>query len=199
MIQWVLERLQHCAAVGQVVVATSDLASDDPLIAWAEQQGLRYSRGSLQCVARRVLTAATEHGATSFFRVNGDSPLVDPDLFVQAHQVFVESHGQLDLVTNVFPRSYPPGASVELIKTQSMARAVQRMSTEEEQEHVTKHFYLHAKDYVIHNIMSPVDYSGVDLAIDTVAHWETLERFQQQLTKPQWECSLRETSAFFRV
>ena len=51
-----------------------------------------------------------------FVRITGDSPCIDPRLIDKAINIF--KNKKCDLVTNVNPRSYPKGISVEVIKSQ---------------------------------------------------------------------------------
>ncbi|QCO19886.1 hypothetical protein D3869_32075 (plasmid) [Azospirillum brasilense] len=55
-----------------------------------------------------------------------------------------------DLVSNVFPRSFPPGQSVEVIRTDTFLTALDDMSNDV-REHVTLHFYRNASRFRIRN------------------------------------------------
>ena len=168
-----VERLVHCAAVSDVVVATSTTAADDPVAAAAHGLGVACHRGPLDDVAARAVAAAALVGADRFFRANGDSPFLPVELYAGAIEQFDATDA--DVVSNVSPRRFPPGASVELVRTATLERALADM-TAEEAEHVTLHLYRHADQYRIVplDVEPPEDRSeSARLVVDTA---EDLER-----------------------
>ena len=58
---------------------------------------------------------------------------------------------KFDLITNIFPRSFPKGYSVEIIKTNSLKKHIKFMNNEEK-EHVTLYFYKNYKKFLIKNL-----------------------------------------------
>ncbi len=78
MIQRVYERLLASRRIDEVLVLTSDEASDDPLCAELEVRGIPYRRGSLDDVLSRFEALLDEFDPTYVVRVTGDAPLVDP-------------------------------------------------------------------------------------------------------------------------
>lgn len=138
LLDWLLARLGTSA--GPLVLATTDRAVDDPLVAFAEMRALPCHRGSVDDVAARVLGAAEAHELTHFFRLNGDSPCVLPALFEQA-RALVAGDATLDFVTNLRPRTYPYGVACELFRTAAFRDACGRMNDPRDREHVSRFFY----------------------------------------------------------
>lgn len=93
---------------GGVVVVTSSDPSDDAIDQWSRANGVAVWRGDLADVAGRMLAAARSLGAESFVRISGDSPMLDPSIVTFAAERFVAAAP--DLVTNVSPRTFPPGS-----------------------------------------------------------------------------------------
>jgi len=147
LLQYTLERLRKSKLDIEVVIATSEETSDDPLAEFAEQSGISCVRGSLEDVAGRFLMAIRETGVDAMFRVNGDSPLIDPALFCRAANTYRESSP--DLITNIMPRHYPPGVSVELVKATAYREAYSLMKEAEDKEHVTRFFYRNSEKFKI--------------------------------------------------
>ena len=56
-----------------------------------------------------------------------------------------------DLITNVFPRSFPSGMSVEIIKTNLLEKMLNKFS-KLDKEHVTTYFYRNHKKFKIKNL-----------------------------------------------
>ena len=141
--------IKQCANISEIVIVTSIDPSDNKIVEWCRLRGLAVTRGSLQNVAERVLAAAQEYRAHAFVRVSGDSPLIDPRLIDYAVEIF-RAH-DYDVVTNVFPRTFPSGQSVEVVRTASLAAAYSGGLTAFEEEHVTQVLYQHPERFDIRN------------------------------------------------
>ena len=80
----------------------------------------------------------------------------------------------LDLISNVFPRTYPVGMSVEIIKTDSLKKIRGLTADSCDSEHVTRFFYKNPEKFRILNFESGrSELREVRLAVDTE---EDLER-----------------------
>ena len=66
----------------------------------------------------------------------------------------------------MFPRSYPKGQSVEIIKTSKLRYFLNKFN-KEQKEHVTKYFYKNYKNFMIKNFISVKKNTKIKLAIDT--------------------------------
>ncbi|HMX44283.1 MAG TPA: NTP transferase domain-containing protein, partial [Elusimicrobiota bacterium] len=141
----VVDRARAAAGLDGVAVVTSTDSSDDALAAACAREGVPLERGDLDHVARRLAEAAVRRGLDAFVRVNGDSPFLDPLLIGEAVRVF--RAGAWDVVTNVFPRSFPPGQSVEVVRTAALEKAVGQMTDPADAEHVTRFFYGHPREF----------------------------------------------------
>lgn len=171
MIEHVLERVARAVGRDRVVLATSTDASDDPLAAYAAKLSYRVSRGPLDDVFARFEQCLRENPCDWFFRVCADSPLYEPELMLRALAL---AGDQTDLVTNVFPRSFASGLSVELVRTEAFARLSRGVLTAEQREHATKGFYDAPKSFNIVNFSAEKDSAG-GLTVDTLEDLRRLE------------------------
>jgi spore coat polysaccharide biosynthesis protein SpsF len=148
-----------------IVVATSVDPSDDPLVTYVASLGLPVFRGALDHVFDRFLACADAFPCRFILRVNGDSPLLGPRML---RAVAAESP-EVDLVTTIFPRTFPRGQNAELLRVETM-RAIDRSTlTAEDQEHVTPFFYRNATRFRIRNIESADPrLAECSVAVDTV-------------------------------
>lgn len=161
----VLHRLSHTREIDGIVVCTSGRAVDDPVADFADQMHMGLFRGAAEDVLGRALAAATYLKADAVVRISGDSPFMDPalvDALVARHR-----DTEPDITTNVHPRSYPAGMSVEVIATATLQKLDQTVRDAAEREHVTQHLYRKADDFRIENVTAPVAMRDVDLALDT--------------------------------
>jgi spore coat polysaccharide biosynthesis protein SpsF len=116
-------------------------------------------------------------------RISGDSPFVDAET-IDAMVGAPENVGA-DLATNIFPRSSPPGLSVEIIRTQSLAHGLAEGMTPNDREHVTPWFYRNAETLKIVNFRSPDVYpANVRLTVDTLDELIRANEIAARLARP---------------
>lgn len=188
LLQMVLERLERCIALDGCTVATSTDPTDDALAAFCVSHGIAVHRGSLTDVASRFRDVARQSACTAFVRVNGDSPLIDPRLIDQGIGRFCACN--YDIVTNMHPRTYPRGQSVEVIRATAFERAYGLMSEPADFEHVTRIFYRRAHDFCIGSFRNVCDLSGVQMSVDDPEDLERVRRMSARMTRPHVEYGL---------
>lgn len=135
--------------VKKIIVATTADKTDDKLAYLLKQNKIKYTRGSLKNVASRLYRSAQREDAKYFLRISGDSPLIDPKIIDKAI-ILLRKHKNADIVTNVFPKTYSSGQSVEIIKTKILKENLQWMNLYEK-EHVTAFFYFNSERFRIIN------------------------------------------------
>ncbi len=139
LIAQVLERFRAGGLRSQVVVLTSVDPTDDPLADFVVNRcGVPVFRGELDDVVGRFQAALVDYPCDWFVRISGDSPLLDTAL-VQAMMAWTD-RGH-DVVSNVVRRTFPPGQSVECIRSESFGKLRSSSLTPDQREHVTKVFY----------------------------------------------------------
>jgi spore coat polysaccharide biosynthesis protein SpsF len=189
-LEYLVERLARAERADTVVVATSTEPSDDPVEALCRRLPVHCHRGPLENVALRLLEAMDGLGLRAGVRVSGDSPLLDQGLVDQAVELFGE--GDADLVTNVFPRSFPRGQSVEVINREALQRALASMGTGDDTEHVTPYLYRHPELFRIRNFEAGADHSDTALTIDEPEDAARIEAILARMDRPHWEYSWKE-------
>jgi len=177
MLQWTLERLESSKFLGKVVVATSLDSGDDAVEAFCLSQNIKCHRGPLENVAQRFAEVATLEKAESFVRINGDSPLIDPEIIDEAVAIFRMTNA--DLVTNTLVRTFPKGQSVEVLNSGHFLKLCERMTEPEDQEHVTKVFYKNPEKYRIVSFTSGIDAGHVQMSVDIPDDFAVVERLIQ--------------------
>ncbi|MGQ9648508.1 MAG: cytidylyltransferase domain-containing protein [Phycisphaerae bacterium] len=196
VLAYLLERLAHCQRTSMVVVLTSRDPSDDAVADFCQRQGLECFRGDLHNVAKRFAAALDHYGLERFVRISGDSPLLDQAIVNQCVDVF--STGEHDLVTNVFPRSYPTGQSVEVVSAAAFRRALLKMSKSSHFEHVTPYFYENHEAFRIFNLSTTAQLREIRLSVDTRADYEVFCRIVGLMQKPHWQYSLSEVVELYQ-
>lgn len=170
-----------------LVVLTSDTESDKPVAEYCLRNQIDCYRGSLQNVAQRFADFLEQYPCDYFFRISGDSPLLDPLLLLEALEI--AKAGSYDLITNVQKRSFPKGQSVELIRSSTFLRIQPDFDTDDQREHVTKIFYEKPHLFEIRNFESGEDYGHIQLSVDTSDDFDKISRMMQlnQCRRASWK------------
>ncbi len=197
LLEYLVERLQASDLVANLVIATSTSSQDDSIDRFCKTRGISCFRGSLTDVADRFLKAADMYGFESFVRLSGDSPLLDTHIITNCLNRYHQC--DCDLVTNIFPRTFPRGQSVEIVRTSSLRRARAIMDEVEDLEHVTRVYYRKPDQFRIENVTSESEYSPMHLAVDTPEDWETCAAILHAMQRPHWEYGLKEIAELYRT
>ena len=164
LINHVISRVQKAKKVTEVIVATSKNKSDDKLVEYLKKIKVQYYRGNLSNVAQRMIETAEHSKKKNFIRISGDSPLIDPDIIDKAISIF-KKNKNYDLISNIFPRTFPKGQSIEIICTYILKKHLKNMN-KFEKEHVTQYFYKNPKIFLIKNFINIKKIKFIKTAID---------------------------------
>ncbi len=189
LLDYLVKRLSFLSDT-KICIATSDQSSDNDIENYCEKNDILCFRGSLNDVSKRMLNDAKYYNSDAFIRVNGDSPLIDPQIVEKAFSLY--KNGNYDLVTNTFPRSFPVGQSVEVIRTSTFEKAYEKMLTPDHFEHVTKYYYEHADKFRIKNFSNDRDLSHYRLVVDTPEDLKRMQKIIGSMTRPHTEYGLND-------
>ena len=167
LILHVIEKLKKSNFKNEIVVSTSIKKSDNELVALLKKNEIKFYRGNLKNVAERLLKTALKQKKNYFVRVSGDSPVIDTnilDRMIRIHNR--KSYKNYDIITNVFPKTFPKGMSFEIIKTKIIINNLKFMS-DSDKEHVTQYFYNNSSLFRIKNLFNFNEKKyKVDLTVD---------------------------------
>lgn len=171
LIQHVIEKIKKSKEV-EIVVSTSKNKEDDKLVRFLIDKKIKYYRGSLNNVAKRLYDAAVIEKQSFFLRISGDSPLIDFRLINKIINLF-KKNKNFDLITNLFPRTFPAGQSVEIIRTDTLGKNLKFFS-KLDKEHVTRYFYKNYSKFKIKNFTNKKKVKIKKLSIDTLDELKTI-------------------------
>lgn len=163
MIAFLLARLARSSDLSEIVVATSQELSDDPLECAVRDAGFACIRGPLDDVLMRYKLAAAATSADIIVRITGDCPLIDPQLVDAILRPLVL--GEADYVSNTNPPTYPDGLDCEAFTRAALERAVAEAAAPLEREHVTP-FIRQSGLFRMINVASAVDLSALRWTVD---------------------------------
>ncbi|MDC0939987.1 NTP transferase domain-containing protein [Candidatus Pelagibacter sp.] len=165
LIWYVINQVKKAKNVKKIIIAIPKKNSNDRLYQFLKNNNNLVFRGNEKNVADRMVSAAKEYNAKYFVRISGDSPLINPKLI---DKLIKEKKKYLnyDIITNVFPRSFASGQSVEIIRTKILEKNIRYMKTTEK-EHVTIFFYKNYKNYKIKNVFNISKKKQIKNSVDT--------------------------------
>jgi spore coat polysaccharide biosynthesis protein SpsF (cytidylyltransferase family) len=130
-----LGRIRRARRLDAIVVATTDRATDDPVVRLAAALGVGSFRGDEADVLSRFAGAAAAAAADIVVRLTADCPLHDPALVDEAVEGF--EAGGWDYYGNAVERTYPDGLDVEVFSRAALDQAAVQARHPFLREHVT--------------------------------------------------------------
>ena len=173
MLERVINKLKKSKKIAKIVVATSSLKSDDKIEKFCKEKKIDCYRGSINNVYSRFTKIIKDLKNKNFIRISGDSPLIDFKLVDKAINIFLKR--KPDLVTNTFPRSYPQGQSVEVIKCETFLKFFKKIKKKSHKEHITKYFYENFKKFYIVNFSLNQNLNYINLSINTKSDFNIIK------------------------
>lgn len=180
ILQRMMERLNDCKMLDEIVIATTDNINDAILCEFAKSRGYIFGVGSEDDVLGRYYKVAQERRADVVVRLTSDCPLIDPgitDLVVKRHV----SSTTNDLTSNVFTRTFPRGFDTEVLSFSCLERVHKATRDPIYREHVTNYIHDYPELFKIENVSNSTDYSHFRLCVDTEEDLEVVKRVYQHL------------------
>jgi spore coat polysaccharide biosynthesis protein SpsF len=157
-------------------VLTSEDVSDNPLVEYLQGIGQDVFRGPLDDVLSRFRFFARNFSFSHIIRVSGDSPLLHPEVAWKV--VSGDDIDTFDVITNIFPRTFPKGQSVEMLKTETFEALSSFPLLSTHREHVTSFIYENPDIFRISNRYNDLDVSSLNMCVD---YPDDLERLAKML------------------
>lgn len=162
-----LRRVLRSRRLDEVVLATTTLGMDDPLVRIAQELGVRVFRGSENDLVDRYYQAAREHRAEVVVRICADNPVVEPaeiDRIVAHHP---NSGNDFSSNThNIQENGYPDGLGAEVFDFAKLEEIWRTTTDPRNREHPHSYFYEHPEKYRIGTIPCPSEFRRPELKLD---------------------------------
>jgi spore coat polysaccharide biosynthesis protein SpsF len=177
MLSRVVHRTARATTLTSIVVATTKLDSEQPIVDLCHENGWECFRGSELDLLDRYHQASIEYQADVIVRITSDCPLMDPEVVDLVVGDFL-NYGSLDYISNsrVPPASFPVGMDVEVMNASTLERAWKEDDDSSFREHVTPYIYRHPELFNLRTVVNDVDYSSFRWTIDTPEDLEFIRR-----------------------
>jgi spore coat polysaccharide biosynthesis protein SpsF len=163
----VVDRTRACAAIDDVVIATTSEPADDVIVEACRAAGWRWSRGSEHDVLDRYYQAALPLAPRDVVRITSDCPLLDPDVLTGLLARY-RHDPTTDYASTSHPRpTFPVGISAEVMRFDVLAQAWRDDDNPAWREHVTPFIYRHPERFHLVGFGAEADYSHLRWTLDT--------------------------------
>ncbi len=164
LLHHVVARAGQAKTLDQVIVATTDSATDDETAQYCRQVSIPCFRGSEDDVLDRYYQSAKRFEADVVVRLTADCPLQDPEVIDKVVRVF--NTGDYDYVSNTIDPTYPDGLDTEVFSRLALERAWQEAALKSEREHVTPYIWKHPTLFRLANVRNDIDLSKLRWTVD---------------------------------
>ena len=181
MLELLVERIKQARYVDQVVIATTESDSDDPIEALAKRLNVGCFRGSEEDVLDRVLQAALSYSADIIIEITGDCPLIEAE---KIDQMLVSyQHMKYDFMMNRFDASYPPGLGLRIFLKETLEKVNHLTLDPVDREHVTLFVWEHPELFSIYSFQNNLDqeYWNIRLTVDNEEDFMFIEAIFKEL------------------
>ena len=145
-------------------------------------------------VALRFKEAIHETNSGTFMRISADSPMIDGNLL---SKISLSWTSQYDFATNIYPRTFPKGQSVEILKSDFFCKNFLKFDNQNDFEHVTPYFYRQINNFKYYALTDNQDNSEFSLALDYESDFKKFASFVNSVGDSWTKLSYKEIMSFY--
>lgn len=190
MISYTLEALKKSRYIDKIVLATSILEINDPLVKYVQSIGIDVFRGDEDNVLERYKMVADKYNGDIIIRITGDCPLINPvivDNVITKYLMYDYDYVRLDV-----PNTFVRGMDTEVFSKEALDKTYSIVCSQENinkiefdsfREHVTLYMYTHKEKFKIGYVKGEEKYymnRGMNYSVDEE---EDLTRVREILKK----------------
>lgn len=165
MLARVVERGRRSATLHEIVVATTTLPTEEPLVEECRRLNTPTWRGSEDDVLDRYFQASLHYGADVVVRLTADCPLIDGEVVDVVVKQYLRA--QPDYASNTLRRSWPRGLDTEVFSVSALGIAAAEAREPFEREHVTPYVFRHPGRFRLLPVVGPHELGDLRWTVDT--------------------------------
>jgi len=175
----VIERVQQCKRLDQIIIATTTEPEDDVVVKEAKDCGVSVYRGSSEDVLARYYEAAKNYDIETIIRITADCPLIDPQIVDEmilkylGHNYEIVTNAGIDLSK----RTYPRGLDCSVFSFHALREAYYQ--AQKYREHVTPYIFETSKSVRVYQ--NDVDMSKHRWTLDVPEDLMLIEKIYEYL------------------
>ena len=152
-LEHIIKRLQFCKLIDEIVVATTESVHDDPIRECAQKLNIQSFSGSEEDVLDRTVKAAKYAASDQVVIINGDSPIIDPEVVDYVINIYLNARP--DYASNTWCESWPVGTEVEICHLSILDYINTNSDDPAHHEHVTLGIHQNRNKYKLIDIIAP--------------------------------------------
>jgi spore coat polysaccharide biosynthesis protein SpsF len=184
----VIDIARAISGLDDLAIATSDLAIDDAIAAFASREGVRCFRGDAERVLDRLHAAVVAIKADILVYIGGDCPLLDPAIIDAALADFAAT--PCDYLNNYDPPTFPEGMDVNIVTRAAIDRAYREALAPSQRVHAFSYLTHHPAIFRIRNFARPTDLSEHHWSLDFPEDLSFLNAVYDRIYRPGEPISL---------
>jgi len=179
MLWHLIERLKRSKRLNGIILAIPDTKENDTLEKYAQNNNIRYFRGSEEDVLSRYYEAAKKFGVDIIVRITSDCPLIDPQIVDN----IIEKHLRTgaDYTSNAIKRTFPRGLDAEVFNFIVLETAHKEAKDQSDKEHVTLYIRNNSQIFNLADVMGDIDYSGMRWTVDEASDLDFVREIYKRL------------------
>lgn len=180
-LEHIIRRLKTSKYLDEVVVATTNNRTDEPITNLCEKIGCKYYRGSEEDVLLRVLDAAKSVSADVIVEITGDCPVID----WRHVDLLIEKYFEIgcDYVSNTIERTFPRGFDTQVFSVGVLERVNCLTSSPVDHEHVSLYIYTNPDKFKLYNWKAEdfMNHPELGITLDTREDYELIKEIYERL------------------
>ena len=183
LLAYQIERVKLSKKYDNLVVATSNLEKDKPIVEFCKKKNINYFLGSEKNVLKRFYDCAIHYKANLIIRLTADCPLVDPKVIDKVITLYKKE--KVDYAANTIPpntRKWPDGSDVEVFSINSLKLAFQNAISIEDKEHVTFYIWKNKK-FRLAQLDNRLDWSKYRYTVDYEEDYRVVKKIFYLMSK----------------
>lgn len=167
LLKIMVDRVLKANLVTKVVVATTSLVSDAPIVEFCKNNLIEVFCGDENDVLSRYYACARFYKAHTIVRLTADCPLIDPAIIDKTVKQFLSD--SVDYCANTVPpetTTFPDGSDVEVFSFDAIERAYNEAAKECDREHVTFYFWKYGHAFKTSQVKNASDFSSYRFTVD---------------------------------
>lgn len=189
MLHHIVRRISQANLIDDVVIATTDLDQDNPIVIFCRDNHVTHFRGDAYDVLDRYWKCAEYHHAEIVVRLTADNPFVDPSVIDEALEYYSVAP-ESDYLH--YHSKLPLGVAVEIISFDALRTAWQNAPEGLYREHVTPYIYMTEGFNCLTYDCPSDDFSNIRLTVDTEEDFATAQNIYEALARKDSLFSYRE-------
>ena len=152
LIEHIIDQASKILPKRKIILATTKKKEDDYLCNIAKKKNINFFRGSENNVLKRTIDCCKQYNIKYFLRYCGDRPIIDILKIKKIIKNF-KKYDQYDLIsTNNQKEKIDQGLTIEIIKSDILAKIPKIKLHRKDNEHITNYLYKNYKNYKTYKI-----------------------------------------------